>query len=105
MRTRQDFYASITAASGNGQLSEYADQLLEEVGQWTVVLYNDEFNTFDWVIECLIKYCGHERLQAEQCAWFVHTKGKYAVKHGDLEEMSGIVLALCEKGLSAKLEQ
>jgi ATP-dependent Clp protease adaptor protein ClpS len=77
--------------------------LLEEdiVGTWSIVLYNDEVNTFDWVIECLVKYCGHLKLQAEQCAWFVHTKGKYAVKNGGLEELSGIC---CDKGLSAKLE-
>ncbi len=72
---------------------------------WVVMLYNDEVNTFDWVIECLIKYCGHDTLQAEQCAWFVHTKGSYPVKHGELEKLIPVCNALCEKGLAAKLEQ
>jgi len=72
---------------------------------WAVVLYNDEVNTFDWVIECLVNYCGHNEIQAEQCAWFVHHKGKYPVKHGSLEEMIPICSTLCEKGLAAKLEQ
>ena len=73
--------------------------------QWAVVLYNDEVNTFDWVIECLVKYCDHNEYQAEQCAWFVHYKGKYAVKHGGLEVLLPICSVLCEQGLSAKLEQ
>ncbi len=72
---------------------------------WTIVLYNDDLNTFDWVIECLVKYCGHDTLQAEQCAWFVHTKGKYAVKFGDKYTLKPIYETLLEKGLNAALEQ
>ncbi|MBL7811499.1 MAG: ATP-dependent Clp protease adaptor ClpS [Bacteroidetes bacterium] len=90
----------------------YTPYILEETSlaadvasQWAIVLYNDEVNTFDWVIECLIHYCGHDALQAEQCAWLVHTKGKYAVKTGDLEEMIPVCSALCDQGLSARLEQ
>jgi ATP-dependent Clp protease adaptor protein ClpS len=71
---------------------------------WVIVLYNDEVNSFDWVITNLVKYCGHSRLQAEQCAWFVHNNGKYAVKKGSYEDMEPICKALCEKGLSAELE-
>lgn len=72
---------------------------------WAVVLYNDDVNTFDWVIECLMKYCGHDEIQAEQCAWFVHTKGKYAVKIGPVEELLPVCSALCDQGLAAKMEQ
>lgn len=72
---------------------------------WAVVLYNDDVNTFEWVIECLVKYCGHDEMQAEQCAWFVHTKGRYPVKHGELEDLMPVCSALCDMGLSAKLEQ
>jgi ATP-dependent Clp protease adaptor protein ClpS len=82
---------------------EEVETILDSV--WVVMLYNDEVNTFDWVIECLVKYCGHDTLQAEQCAWFVHTKGRYPVKHGELEQLIPICSALCEKGLAAKLEQ
>lgn len=90
---------------GNTRYQE--EELLEltAVADWTVVLYNDEVNTFDWVIECLVKYCGHDELQAEQCAWFVHTKGKYPVKHGSLEDLMPVCSALCDMGLAAKLEQ
>lgn len=72
---------------------------------WAVVLYNDDVNTFDWVIACLVQYCGHNEIQAEQCAWFVHQKGKYPVKHGALEDLLTVCSALCEQGLAAKLEQ
>jgi ATP-dependent Clp protease adaptor protein ClpS len=82
---------------------EEVETILDSV--WVVMLYNDEVNTFDWVIECLVKYCGHDTLQAEQCAWFVHTKGRYPVKHGELEQLIPVCSALCDKGLAAKLEQ
>ena len=86
---------------------EEIDALLDDVaiGKWSIVLYNDEINTFDWVISCLIKYCEHDKIQAEQCAWFVHTKGKYAVKTGSKGNLKPICQTLCEKGLSAVLEK
>jgi ATP-dependent Clp protease adaptor protein ClpS len=51
-----------------------------------------------------VKYCQHDAIQAEQCAWFVHTKGKYAVKSGQKSRLAPICETLCEKGLSAVLE-
>lgn len=88
-------------------LPEVEEVLLDEIAidsGWVIVLYNDNHNTFDWVIECLMKYCGHNAYQAEQCAWIVHTKGKYTIKHGGLEELEPICTSLCDHGLSAKLE-
>ena len=69
-----------------------------------IILHDDDFNTFDWVIECLQKYCEHTELQAEQCAWVVHTKGKCNVKSGSLEKLIGISQALNDSGLSATIE-
>ncbi len=69
-----------------------------------VVLYNDDVNTFDWVIECLCEICEHEVLQAEQCAMLVHFKGKALVKKGEEEKMKSICQALCDRGLSAVVE-
>lgn len=86
----------------------YEEELLleEEIALgWSVILYNDDVNTFDWVIECLMRYCGHEYLQAEQCAMIVHTKGKCKVKNGPMEELEAICVALLDCGLSAKIEQ
>ncbi|MFY0642960.1 MAG: ATP-dependent Clp protease adaptor ClpS [Bacteroidia bacterium] len=74
-------------------------------GAFGIVLYNDDVNTFDHVINCLVKYCKHEEPQAEQCAMIVHYKGKCQVKNGSSEELQPICDALCRKGLSATLEE
>lgn len=79
--------------------------LEEEVNRgYSVILYNDDVNTFDWVIECLMKYCEHDAIQAEQCAWIVHLKGKCAVKSGDFSTLEPVCNALCNSGLSASIE-
>ena len=68
-----------------------------------IVLYNDDVNTFDHVIECLIKYCDHTAEQAEQCAILVHYKGKCTVKTGSIDELKPQCTALLESGLSAEI--
>ncbi len=70
-----------------------------------IVLYNDDVNTFDHVIHCLVKYCKHTAQQAEQCAMLVHYKGKCAVKNGSEIELMPVCQALQEKGLSAVIEE
>jgi ATP-dependent Clp protease adaptor protein ClpS len=75
-----------------------------DTGAFELVLYNDDFNTFDHVINCLIKYCNHDIQQAEQCAWLVHTKGKCSVKSGDYSSLEPLCTALCDNGLSAQIE-
>ena len=69
-----------------------------------IVLYNDDVNTFDWVIESLVKVCEHTTTQAEQCAWIVHFKGKYAIKEGEKKEMIDRCMALLDRGLTAEVE-
>lgn len=68
-----------------------------------IVLYNDDVNTFDHVIETLIRVCHHSDEQAEQCAILVHYKGKCTVKTGELSELIPQCAALLEAGLSAEL--
>jgi ATP-dependent Clp protease adaptor protein ClpS len=68
-----------------------------------IVLHNDDVNTFDHVIETLIRVCKHEALQAEQCALLVHYKGKCTVKTGTLEELKPQCSALLDAGLSAEI--
>jgi ATP-dependent Clp protease adaptor protein ClpS len=79
------------------------NQTLESSG-YKIMLYNDDFNTFDWVITCLMKYCNHEFEQAEQCAWIVHTKGKCQVMSGEIAELEAVCQALCDADLSAVIE-
>ena len=86
------------------EIAPELDQLLDTALGWSLVLYNDDVNTFEWVIECLVKYCHHSVMQAEQCAWFVHLKGKYAVKNGAFDSLKPICEALQDCGLSAVLE-
>lgn len=68
-----------------------------------IVLYNDDVNTFDHVIETLIAVCKHTAEQAEQCAILVHYKGKCTVKTGDLEELVPQCSLLLDAGLSAEI--
>ena len=68
-----------------------------------IILYNDEVNTFDHVIECLINICEHTSLQAEQCAYLVHFTGKCGVKSGTLKFLTPRCSALLEAGLSAEI--
>ena len=69
-----------------------------------LILHNDDFNTFDFVIDALIKVCNHEPLQAEQCSLIVHYKGKCAVKSGPFDELKPKYDALINKGLSATID-
>ena len=68
-----------------------------------IVLFNDDVNTFDHVIETLIRVCNHTAEQAEQCAILVHYKGKCTVKTGTLDELKPQCTQLLEAGLSAEI--
>lgn len=69
-----------------------------------IILYNDDINSFDHVIDCLVKYCEHQPEQAHQCALIVHHNGKCDVKHGDYDTLRPIYEALLDNKLSAKIE-
>ena len=68
-----------------------------------IVLYNDDVNTFDHVIDTLIRVCQHTAEQAEQCAIIVHYKGKCTVKTGAYDELKPQCTQLLEAGLSAEI--
>ena len=70
----------------------------------SLVVWNDEVNTFEWVIETLVEICGHSTEQAEQCAMIIHTKGKYAVKEGSYEILKPICDAITDRGIGATVE-
>ncbi|MFL5762806.1 MAG: ATP-dependent Clp protease adaptor ClpS [Bacteroidia bacterium] len=69
-----------------------------------LVVYNDDFNTFDHVIESLIKICKHDPIQAEQCTFLVHYKGRCSVKKGSYEFLEPMCTALLERGITAEIE-
>ncbi len=68
-----------------------------------IVMYNDDYNTFDHVIDTLIKVCKHTSEQAEQCSLIVHYKGKCTVKTGSIDELTPQCSQLLEAGLSAEI--
>ncbi|TND07901.1 MAG: ATP-dependent Clp protease adaptor protein ClpS [Bacteroidetes bacterium] len=78
--------------------------LVQEVDHKDLILYNDDVNTFEFVIDSLIKVCGHEPIQAEQCSFIVHFSGKCAVKKGEFSELEPMCTALLDRGLSACIE-
>ena len=84
---------------------EETDVLTEEASDFQLVVWNDEVNTFDWVIETLVEVCGHTPEQAEQCALFIHTKGKYAVKNGDYDILKPMCDSITDRGINATVEQ
>jgi ATP-dependent Clp protease adaptor protein ClpS len=70
----------------------------------SLIVWNDEVNTFEWVIETLIQVCKHTEDQAEQCAMIIHTQGKYAVKQGNYEELKPMCNSITERGIGATIE-
>ncbi|AWM15165.1 ATP-dependent Clp protease adaptor ClpS [Flavobacterium sp. NRK F10] len=77
----------------------------EQVGiNHEIILFNDDVNTFDHVIETLIQVCEHDALQAEQCAILVHYTGKCTVKTGSYDDLKPQCTALLDAGLSAEIQ-
>ena len=80
--------------------------VLEQTGSQDgheLIVFNDEVNTFDHVINTLIEVCDHSAEQAEQCTYIIHYKGKCAVKLGDYEELVPLRSAICDRGISAEV--
>lgn len=86
--------------------SEKEDEELDvlDIDGHKVILWNDDYNTFDWVISCLVEVCGHTTRQAEQNAILVHHVGKSIVKEGDLTSMRKIKNKLQVRGLTVSLD-
>jgi len=85
------------------EVQDKVDVKTSQENQRSLILYNDDVNTFDHVIDALIKVCKHETIQAEQCTWIVHYNGKCAVKEGEFKKLRPLRQALNEKGLTAKI--
>ena len=79
------------------------DVLTQVEREHEIILYNDDVNTFDHVIRCLVRICDQTPEQAEQCAYIVHYHGKCVVKTGAYEDLKPRCLLLLEEGLSAEL--
>lgn len=70
-----------------------------------LVVHNDDFNTFDFVIDNLIEVCGHEPLQAEQCTYIIHYHGKCAVRTAQFKRLQPMWAQLTQRGITATIEE
>lgn len=73
------------------------------VETYKLVVFNDDVNTFEHVIETLQEVCGHTPEQAEQCTLIIHHKGKCTVKQGDWEKLAEMRTQICNAGISAEV--
>jgi ATP-dependent Clp protease adaptor protein ClpS len=80
------------------------DKLKSDDSNHYLILYNDEVNSFDHVIRSLVEVCGHDSVQAEQCALIVHLKGSCDVKSGPKELLRAMSRSLNAKGLNSKVK-
>lgn len=83
---------------------EQSDTLVATEDPYSLIVWNDEVNTFDWVIEALVEICKHTTEQAEQCALLIHFQGKYAVKQGEYDTLKPMCDAITERGIGATIE-
>jgi len=86
------------------EIQDKSKTITKTKNQNKIVIFNDDVNTFEHVIDCLVIYCDHEPIQAEQCALIIHNNGRCEVKSGDYEDLKPICSFLLEEGLSAQIE-
>src|ERR1700676_1921081 len=80
------------------------DTVTDVESPYSLVVWNDEVNSFDWVIQTLIEICNHSTEQAEQCGMIIHTRGKYAVKKGSYDELKQMRAPITDRGIGATIE-
>ena len=85
--------------------ADETDLLIDNGGSCQLIVWNDEVNSFDWVITTLIEVCGHTQEQAEQSALIIHIRGKYAVKEGTYDFLKPMCDSITERGIGATVEQ
>lgn len=85
------------------KLSDTGTDTREDFGK-RLILFNDDINTFDFVIETLIEVCGHDPQQAENCTLIAHFKGKCAIKTGALEDLKLCYETMILKKLTVEIQ-
>ena len=89
---------------------QYQEELLVEVlddlesqEPKDLIVFNDDFNTFDHVINTLVKICKHTYQQAEQCTWLIHYKGRCTVRSGPFSKLKPMRDSICDAGIDARI--
>ena len=88
------------------QVETELEELIVEkvVEQKDLIVFNDDFNTFDHVINSLVKVCRHNPIQAEQCTHLIHYKGRCQVKRGEYQKLEPMCTALLDRGITAEIQ-
>jgi len=81
------------------------DVVVEEMvsKEHEIIVYNDDINTFDHVIDTLIDTCDDNPHQAEQCTLIIHYNGKCAVKTGEYKDLKPRCSRILEAGINAEI--
>jgi ATP-dependent Clp protease adaptor protein ClpS len=90
------------ATKEKSEISSETDQL--KSSRHKLILFNDDFNSFDFVIDTLIEVCKHDPLQAETCAWITHYKGKCVIKNGDVNELKPCFKEISNRNLTVEIQ-
>ena len=85
------------------EVLEETEVVVDTENESKIILYNDDVNSFEHVIMCLVAFCDHGFQQAEQCAFIVHNKGRCTVKHGSKEDMIDRAKKLSEEHLTVEV--
>ncbi len=85
-------------------VSDFTVSITDTTSSYQLILWNDDVNSFDWVITTLMEVCGHTEDQAEQCAMIIHFKGKYGVKNGDYDTLKPMCNTVNDRGINATIE-
>jgi ATP-dependent Clp protease adaptor protein ClpS len=86
------------------QKSPVVENVTKKEDGHSLILFNDEVNTFDFVIETLIEVCEHDSMQAENCAWIAHFKGKCEVKKGALDDLKPRYQEMLNRKLTVEIK-
>lgn len=85
------------------EVLEIEETDIDSEKEHSLIVYNDDVNTFEHVINALMEVCNHTLEQAEQCTLIIHYKGKCAVKSGDFDELAPMRNSICDRGISAEI--
>jgi ATP-dependent Clp protease adaptor protein ClpS len=96
------FWQTMKAAYQEEELVDVLEAI-ETTEVMDLVVFNDDINTFDHVIDTLMRVCKHSPEQAEQCTLLIHYKGKCAVKTGTFDFLKPMREAICEAGIDARI--
>jgi ATP-dependent Clp protease adaptor protein ClpS len=91
------------ASTMSTQTQYFEEAQVVETLEQAIIVFNDDVNTFDHVIDTFVDILKHSSEQAEQCAWIIHTKGKCKVKNGDYDLLEPLCTAILDRGISAEI--